>query len=344
MILSPRKIAGYTLTAAAFALAAMSGMVSFTGISTLLPSIPGIGFLGFVIAVTTVALGIAVIAELVDGRWKSVLAYGGLLVLVACSDGYTNMLALQGQVSKAEQATADRNQSFDAASETLALARAEIAATHRLIALMNADAVDEIREAQTYLASKGLYLGAIDGIRGGQTLAAMRAEGGKLSARLEMLQAREDELIPVVSAGADVVAAPFSMADAQLYGVLITVFGITLSFAGSALVNTGQSMEAREVEVNEREEAMAFIEDELQDDIVEDQQYLTLLQMMADEAKQDETLVDRETDRMPHLPPRPNFSLTVEGEAYVEAELARRRKGADDVVHGHRRGDKVRAA
>ena len=55
MILSPRRLAGCTLTFAAFALAALSGTVSFTGISALLPSIPGIGFLGFVIAVTTVA-------------------------------------------------------------------------------------------------------------------------------------------------------------------------------------------------------------------------------------------------------------------------------------------------
>ncbi len=366
MLPSPRLLAGYTLTLAAFALAAMSGMVSFTGISGLLPTIPGIGFLGFVIAVTTIALGIAVIAEAVDRNWRQALIYGGLLGLVACSDGYTNILALQGQVSQAEQASADRNQTFAAAEETLALTRTEMARTHELIALMNADAADDIRAAQTYLASKGLYAGAIDGIRGGQTLAAMRAEGAALTDRLATLQAREDELIPVVSAGADVVEAPFTLEDAALYGVVITVFGILLSFAGSALINTGKAMSDREADLGEREADMDQFETELLGVIAEEDAYAhDLMQVSYALRRQlDPPLAGvpdgalsgapdpaepaavsppgAEADDVAELAPDPHFALTIEGYRAAR-KLERERDLADDVLHDRTWDDKFRA-
>jgi len=376
MFLSPRLMAGYTLTFAAFALAAMSGMVSYTGISGLLPTIPGIGFLGFVIAVTTVALGIAVIAEAVDRNWRQAVIYAGLLGLVACSDGYTNILALEGQVSAAEQATADRNQKFAAAEETLALTREEMAKTHELVALMNADAAEDIRAAQTYLASKGLYLGAIDGIRGGQTLAAMRAEGAALTERLAMLQAREDTLIPVVAAGAVVVEAPFTLEDAALYGVVITAFGILLSFAGSALVNTGKAMDEREAELDEREADMDQFETELLGVIEEDDDYAhDLMQVtyalrrqlgqppamapdvapvaggeedgrpdLAGQADAGAALPPgTEADDMAEFAGGPNLALTVKGYRAVR-QIARERELADEVVHDRAWDDKFRSA
>lgn len=349
MRFSPRTLAGYTLTAAAFALAAMSGMVSFTGITALLPTIPGIGFLGFVIAVTTIALGIAVIAEVIDRHWRQAAVYGVLLALVACSDGYTNILALQGQVSEAEQASADRNQKFTAAEETLALTREEMQQTHTLIALMNADAAEDIKRAQTYLASRGLYLGAIDGIRGGQTLAAMRAEGAALSDRLAMLQQREDGLIPVVSAGADVVEAPFSLEDASLYGVVITAFGILLSFAGSALVNTGKAMGDREDDVAERETELDQFETELLGVIAEEDAYAHDVWQSAFALRRELEAADGagskpgEPDDVAHLPSDPDFVLTVKGERAIR-EIRQERELANDVVHDHTWRDKFRSA
>ena len=363
MILSPRRLAGCTLTFAAFALAALSGTVSFTGISALLPSIPGIGFLGFVIAVTTVALGVAVVAEAIDRRWRSVLVYGGLLGLVACSDVYTNILALQGQVSEATQATADRNQRFEAASETLANTRAELAVTHDRIALMNAEAPDAIKTAQTYLASKGLYMGAIDGIRGGQTLAAMRAHGADLSNRLATLQQRETELLPTVAAGADVVEAPFSMADAQLYGLVITLFGITLSFAGSALINSGKALEDREADVSERETDMEQFEEELLEVLKEDDDYAhdiwqttyairrqaglspeMLEETLAPAPASDVTAsIGVDADDMAELAAGASFDLTIKGHRAVR-EIRGSGNISDDVVHSDPWDDKFRAA
>lgn len=238
-----RKLAGLTLVGASLGLSVLSGLTSHAGLSELLPGIPFIGYLGFVIAISLVGLGVAVSSEMALRQWIGALVLGALLAGIALADRQTNFIAFQSQVLAADQEAADRNAAYSTAVDALTRTRAEIETLELHFELMQANEPERIKQAQLLLSSLGLYSGRIDGDRQGLTLAATRAYGGELRERLNTLRETEGLHTATVAGGTAVSEAPFDMAQAALYASLITLFSLVLSFAGGYLVSGAQSIE-----------------------------------------------------------------------------------------------------
>lgn len=232
-----RKLAGITLIGASLGLSALSGLTSNAGLSELLPGIPYIGTLGFVIAVSLVALGVAVSSEVALSRWSGAAVLAVLLAGIALADRQTNYIAFQSQVRAADQEAADRNAAYSTAVEALTRTRAEIETMSQNFALMQRTDDEGVKLAQQYLKSLGLYSGRIDGILWTQTEAAMFQHGGELRQRLDTLRASEEAHMAIVSGGTTVSEAPFDEAQASLYATVLTLFSLVLSFAGGYLAN-----------------------------------------------------------------------------------------------------------
>lgn len=241
-----RTGAGATLIAASLGLSAISGMMSYTGLTMLLPEIPFIGWLGFVIAVSLVALSVGLSAEIARTQWPAVALLAALVAGTAALDSVTNHQALQSQVTRAEQDVADRNARYEEAAKALPGTREEIAELERRLGLMVSQDVDEIREAQLILTGLGTYAGKIDGLRGPQTLAAMGEYGGELRKRLATLRETEGQLSGIVADGATVAEAPFGGDQAVLYAIAITALSLLLSFAGGYLATPPRVEEIQE--------------------------------------------------------------------------------------------------
>ncbi|MEO1028159.1 MAG: hypothetical protein AAFX02_03785 [Pseudomonadota bacterium] len=251
------SLAGGTLIAASIALSGISALASNAGLTLILPGIPMIGSLGFVIAISLIALGVAVSTLLAQREWGTAAVICIFLALVGCGDAYTNFKAFASQVSAADQAAADRNTAYKTAVEALDRTRGEIDQLTASFELMQAQEPEAIMAAQTYLAGLGLYTGRIDGKRGPITLRAMRDQGGELRQRLADLKAAEAVHTATVSQGATVADMPFTMRESALYAVLLTLFSTMLSFIGGILFSTGCTLKD---DVEEIEEALSETE------------------------------------------------------------------------------------
>ena len=243
-----RKLAGYTLILASLGLAGISGFVSNSGLSAMLPGIPGIGYLGFVIAVALVGLGVAVSSEVASQRFAGAAIFAAFLAGTAFTDRQTNFISFQSQVQAADQVAEDRNAAYRESAQALKLTRAEISKLEAELVLMQSQDAEGIKKAQLLLSGLGLYEGKIDGQRGPRTLNAMRAYGKALRERLGTLRTDETKHSSIVSQGEVKSAAPFDMDQASLYATLITVFSVLLSFAGGYLTSSGKEDEIEQLE------------------------------------------------------------------------------------------------
>ena len=194
-----RKLAGYTLIFASLGLAGISGFVSNSGLSAMLPGIPGIGYLGFVIAVALVGLGVAVSSEVASQRFAGAAIFAAFLAGTAFTDRQTNFISFQSQVQAADQVAEDRNAAYRESAQALKLTRAEISKLEAELVLMQSQDAEGIKKAQLLLSGLGLYEGKIDGQRGPKTLNAMRAYGKALRERLGTLRTDETKHSSIVS-------------------------------------------------------------------------------------------------------------------------------------------------
>lgn len=243
-----RKLAGYMLIFGSLGLAGISGFVSNSGLSAMLPGIPFIGLLGFVIAVALVGLGVAVSSEMAQQRLIGAALFVALLAGTALADRQTNFVSFQSQVQAADQVAEDRNAAYRESKRALKRTRAEITKLNAQLTLMQSQDVQGIKDAQLLLSGLGLYEGLIDGQRGRQTLSAMNAYGKALQERLDTLHADEVKHSDIVSRGEVKAQAPFDMDQASLYATLITLFSIVLSFAGGYLTSSGEEDEIAQLE------------------------------------------------------------------------------------------------
>lgn len=245
-----RKGSGYMLIGASLGLSVVSGSWSYAGFETLI-AIPMSGWLGPLVSVSLVALGVAVASDITDKAWKSALVLAVLLVGCGFLDRHSNWLALDTEVKQAEQAASDRSAGYNTAIEALTEIRAEIVSLEAERVLMVADQPDLVKQAQASLTSLGLYHGEIDGVKGRKTFAAMRARGEWIGKRLMKLTELKDKHTETVGAGQLVSEAPFSADDASLYASLVTVLSILLSFAGSWIASSRREIEELYAEADE---------------------------------------------------------------------------------------------
>lgn len=240
-----RKISGFTLIGASLGLSVLSGFTSWAGVTHMLPGIPYIGMLGFVIAVALVALGVGVSSEISTSRWGGALVLGVLLAGIALADRQTNFISFQSQVNAADQIAADRNKAYSTAVEALGKIELEIVRLTDHQTKMQARDSDGVKLAQSLLVSLGYDIGkhGEDGIYGGDTEKAMTAYGAVVREQLVMLKADERAYTATVSGGEVVSEAAFDMQQASLYATLITLFSLILSFAGGYLANGAQTDE-----------------------------------------------------------------------------------------------------
>lgn len=261
-----RKLAGYTLISASLGLSVISGFVSNAGLSQILPAIPFVGMLGFVVAVALVGLSVGVSAELSGGQYAAATILIALLAGIAEADRRTNEIALNAQVVAATQEASDRNVAYTAAKSALDSAQAEIASLESRKADLAAALADnaskaDIRIAQNVLFTEGQDI-AVDGALGRETRGAISAYAKTTTKRLQALQVVVSDNRTIVAGGEAVIALPFDAENASLYAALITAFSVVLSFAGGYLANENKALAERIAAVEAGEEVLEAAADE----------------------------------------------------------------------------------
>lgn len=233
-----RTSAGWLLIAAGTGLAAISGTLAYHGFEAMI-AIPFAGWIGPCIAASLIGLGIAVETEIRERHWVGAGVLLVLLIGAGWLDKHSGQLALTAKIEAAAQVDADRRQAFETARDLVTKNEAAIAGLDAQLAI--------ITGADTKAAQQLLGV-IVDGRRGPDTVAALKAREVALREEIAVLKAEIRDARPVVAAGAPVSTLPFTLKDAELYATLVTLLSIVLAFAGSYVAHGPVRDEVAETE------------------------------------------------------------------------------------------------
>ena len=243
--------AGFILTS--LGLSAISGLTSYSGLPLMLPGITGIGYAGFVIAVTLVLLSAAVGHDLSAREWGRFGGVAIFCVVVALIDANTNIRALQSQVENTSQSVADRNAAYDTAVSELERIKPLIETAQADLLVMRSTDKAGISKAQELLNIPA------DGKKGPITRKAMAERVTILEERLAGLYKMQDSHSVTVASGKTVAESPFTAGQAVLYGIVLTMLSIVLSFIGGIYMDDDSSEE--DEALAEEESAVIFAQE-----------------------------------------------------------------------------------
>lgn len=235
-----RKIAGWTVILAACGLAGMSANLAYHGFESMIP-IPYAGWIGPFIAASLIGLGIAVECEIKDSHWLAAATLGTLLVGAAWLDKHSGHLALKAQVEAAVQADADRTSAYDTAVAAKAAADKTLADLATELALLSGEDVVAI---QKHVGTKP------DGNWGSNTADRVAIRKDQITQEKAAATAASAKWAETVAQGAPASTLPFTLADAELYALLITALSVILAFAGSFIAHPREDLARIEGEID----------------------------------------------------------------------------------------------
>ncbi len=237
------RIFGVILIVAGFGMAAISGYLAYFGFEHTI-KLPLIGLIGPFVALSLASLGVAVEIAFRRKKWLAFAPLFVLMVVAGLVDKNSGEIALKNIVTEASQGDSDRNTAYNTALSTKADLEKQIKdleAEDRVMSKsLAATATEEdIKEAQRKLLSLGLYVDetgkpmAIDGDLGPITALAI-TQRGKVVIE-ELSEARNDlkEATATIASGASIGEAPFTLHQAELYALMITILSVVFAFAGS---------------------------------------------------------------------------------------------------------------
>jgi|688.fasta_scaffold00051_73 hypothetical protein len=229
------RIFGVVLIVAGFGLAAISGYLAYFGFEHTI-KLPFIGMIGPFVALSLASLGVAVEVAFRRRKWLAFVPLFALMVVAGLIDKNGGEIALKNIVNDATQGDSDRNTAYSTALSTKADLEKQIADLEAEYKVMTGS---DIAAAQEVLLARGLYVDAagnpmpIDGKRGPFTLKAMADRGKAITAELGNVRSDLKSATATVASGAAVTEAPFTLHQAELYALMITVMSVLFAMAGS---------------------------------------------------------------------------------------------------------------
>lgn len=257
------RIFGVILIVAGFGLGGISGYLAYFGFSNTI-KLPLIGLIGPFVALSLVSLGVAVEIAFRRRKWLAFAPLFVLMVVAGLIDKNSGELALKEIVVTATQGDSDRNTAYNLAVSTKADLEKQI---KDLEAEYKVITGDDIFAAQKALLARGLYSVddkgqplKVDGQAGTYTKKALAARGQAITT--ELGKVRDDLKIAnaTVAKGASVSEAPFTLHQAELYALMITVLSVVFAFAGSFVYGGFGDEPTVDEEIDELEEAAGLME------------------------------------------------------------------------------------
>jgi hypothetical protein len=229
------RIFGVVLIVAGFGLAAISGYLAYFGFEHTI-KLPFIGMIGPFVALSLASLGVAVEVAFRRRKWLAFVPLFALMVVAGLIDKNGGEIALKNIVNESTQGDSDRNTGYNTALSTKAGLEKQIADLEAEYKVMTGE---DIFAAQEVLLARGLYVDAagnpmpIDGKRGPFTMKAMADRGKTITAELGNVRGDLKKATETVASGATVTEAPFTLHQAELYAIMITVMSVLFAMAGS---------------------------------------------------------------------------------------------------------------
>lgn len=264
------RIFGVILIIAGFGLGGISGYLAYFGFEHTI-KLPLIGLIGPFVALSLVSLGVAVEISFRRRKWLAFVPLFVLMVVAGLIDKNSGEIALKNIVNEASQGDSDRNTAYNTALSTKADLEKQIKDLEAEDGVMSkslqATATEEdIKQAQRRLLSLGLYVDetgkpmAIDGDLGPITALAITKRGKVVIE--ELGKARNDlkEATATIASGASITEAPFTLHQAELYALMITVLSVVFAFAGSFIYGGFGDEPTVDEEIGELEEAAGLME------------------------------------------------------------------------------------
>ena len=231
------------LFAVSFAAGIASAIMSYSGLNATFPTIPFVGFIGVIIAMSTITTSAAVGQARRQGQAGLMWAMLGLMALAIALDFGANTTATKGDVDQRGVQYQQALSAYTVAAETLSGVREDIDKAETDLAIVLGD---DVAAAQLILVAAGQDI-IIDGRRGPLTNAALAAYGRDLKAELRDLRAREDAAAQIVAAGLPEAQDSTEMYFAILLAAMLTLMSSGFSFAASILLG-GDEIDLDELE------------------------------------------------------------------------------------------------
>lgn len=237
----------YLIAAALFAVsissAVFSAILSFEGLERTFSDIPYVGYIGAVIALTTVAISAATSQARKQQQWNLFRFSAALMASAVLLDFGANFTATTGEVDATSVAYEQSVVAFETAKSTLADARDRISdAETDLETVLGAN----VEAAQLVLVSYGHDI-KVDGQRGPATNSALAEAGRTLRADLTGLKETEKEAAAIVSKGLPEKSSSGDLIFAILLAAMLTLLSSSTSFIASTLLG-GEEVDLEELE------------------------------------------------------------------------------------------------
>ena len=237
----------YIIAAALFAVsitsAIFSAILSFEGLENTFPGIPYVGYIGGVIALTTVAISAATSQAKKQQQNNLFKVCAVLMASAIVLDFGANTTATTGEVDT-------RSVEYDQAVSAYTIANQTLNDTRRRIEKAEADLKtvlgENVEAAQMVLVASGQDI-IVDGKRGPKTNKALAAFGRKLNTDLVALRAIESESGAIVAAGLPENSSTGDLMFAIILAAMLTILSSSTSFIASALLG-GEEIDFDELE------------------------------------------------------------------------------------------------
>lgn len=192
-----KYVISISLFAISIATAIFSANLSYVGLEATFPDIPLVGFIGAVIALSTVTISASVAQARRQGQTGVLYGALVLMVMTMALDFGANLSASKGAVDQRTVVYDQALAAFTTAEETLQITRKRIEDAEADLAKVLGD---DVSAGQLVLVAAGQDI-KVDGKRGPQTNAALAAFGRDLKIDLKDLRTAEAGAAAIVAAG-----------------------------------------------------------------------------------------------------------------------------------------------
>lgn len=238
-----KYIIAIALFAVSISAAAFSAILSFEGLGGAFPGIPHVGYIGAVIALTTVAISAATSQARKQQQWGLFKVCVALMASAMLLDFGANTTATTGEVDSRSVEYQQAVNAYEVAQTTLVETRKRIAKAETDLETVLGPNVEA---AQLVLLAYGQNI-TVDGKRGTETNKALAAFGPMLRDELSNLYVAEKSATAIVAAGLPENSSSGDMVFALLLAAMLTILSSSTSFIASALLS-GEEVDLDELE------------------------------------------------------------------------------------------------